>query len=589
MPQTNAAFTDQLYRNLLGRAPDALGQTYFQNLLDTGYATRAQVAATIYNSPESQSSVLAPLVRLYNAAFGRTIDAEGLPFWSQVHREGASMGQIAAQFVASPEFASRYGTQQTDTAFVTAIYQNVLKRPPEPTGLADWLTALQTQSRGEVLNAIAQSAENTACTAKAVQAVAAWWGIANRVPTAAELAAAPLAQTQLFTQVVQLAETPVVPAATLLKYSAAGFTESMANDGTIGNTLTLTLDNDSFTGAIGSALAAKFTNVPAGLVATLTKVSDTTATLALTGSAKTHNSASSIANLGVTLSAKEVASGTIATLQGANTPLSVGFIDVQATEANGLLTLASPLPGSGAAATPPAAAGGTTGLVINLASAVDAERLTLAGKSVPLQKGFVANVVSADASGLAPSAAARVVFYGNTSTNVYTASPNGDTITGGPGNDLLVGGAGSDRYIFGATAAANGVDTIRNFTIGKTGDVLDLRAMLNKTGTGALATRLSDSMGAAPYANGDVLVVAGPITKVAEVAALFGPGKAFQSPTAAGKYIVISADIVGDSSIWLVVNQTDVRTIEAKEVTQIATLVGVNNLQLVPLEAGNFL
>ena len=586
MQQTNAAFTDQLYRNLLGRAPDALGKTYFQNLLDTGYATRAQVAATIYNSPESQGTALAPLVRLYNAAFGRTIDAEGLPFWSQVSREGASMGQIAAQFVASPEFASRYGTQQTDTAFVTAIYQNVLKRAPEPTGLSDWLTALQTQNRGEVLNAIAQSAENNAATAKSVQAVAAWWGIANRVPTAAELAAAPLAQTQLFTQVAQQAETPNAPAAPTLRYSASGFVESMANDGTIANTLTLTLENDSFTGAKGSALAAKFTNVPAGLVATLTKASDTTATLALTGSAKTHSSASSIANLGVTLSAKEVASGTIATLQGANTPLAVGFIDVQATEANGLLTLAGPVPGT---ATPPAATGGTPGLVINLASGVDAERLTLASKSVALQKGLVANVVSADASGLAPSAAGRVVFYGNTSTNIYTASPNGDTITGGPGNDVLTGGAGSDRFIFGATPAANGVDTLRNFTLGKAGDVLDLRAMLNKTGTGALATRLSDSMGSAAYANGDVLVVAGPITKAAEIAALFGPGKAFQSPTAAGKYIVISADIVGDASLWLVVNQTDTSTIDAKEVTQVATLVGINNLQLVPLDASNFL
>ena len=577
MLQTNAAYIDQLYHNLLSRAPDALGQTYFQNLLDTGYATRAQVAATIYNSPESQSSALAPLVRLYNAAFGRTIDQEGLPFWSQFYREGAAMGQIAGQFVASPEFAGRYGAEPTDTAFITAIYQNVLNRPPEPAGLASWLGALQTYSRGEVLNAIAQSPENTAVTAKAVQTVAAWWGIANRVPTPAELAAAPTAQTLLFTQVAQLAETTMAPA---LRYSATRFTESLANDGTIANTLTLTLDNDTFTGAAGSTLAAKFTNVPTGLVASLTKTSDTTATLALTGTAKPHGTANNTATLAVTLSAKELTSGKVATLQGANTPLAVGFIDVQATEANGLLTLAGPAP---------ATVAGTAGLVINLASTIDANRLTLAGKPVPLQKGVLVNASSADASGLAPGASAGVSFTGNTAGNTYTASPYGDTITGGPGNDRLIGGLGVDRYVFGATPNDNGVDTIRNFTLGKTGDVLDLRPLLNKTGTSTLATRLSDSTAAAAYTNGDVLVVAGPIVTPADVAALFGPGKAFKAPTAAGKYVVVSADIVGDASMWLIVNQTDVRAIDAKEVTQIAVLVGVHNLQLVPFDAANLL
>ena len=580
MSLTNAAYIDQLYRNLLGRVPDAEGLGYFQGLLDTRFATRAQVAATLYNSPEFQSTPLAPLVRLYNAAFGRTIDDEGLPFWGHIAREGASMGQIAAQFVASPEFTSRYGNALTDAAFVSAVYQNVLQRAPEAAGLASWVGALQSYSRGEVLNAIAQSAENTAATAQAVQAVAAWWGIANRVPTPAELAAAPLAQTQLFTQVVQLADTPAPTLAPVISYSATRFTESLANDGTLANTITLTLANDTFTGANGSALAVKFVNVPSGLVASLTKTSDTTATLALTGAAKAHGTTNNVANVTVTFSATELASGKITTLQGANTPLAVGFFDVLATESSGLLTLAGPAP---------ATVAGAAGLAINLASPNEANRLTLANKPLPLQSGTLASVNSADASGLAPGAKTGVLMVGNAAANTYTASPSGDTIAGGAGNDTLTGGAGADRYVFATAPADNGIDTIRNFTVGKGGDVLDLRALLNKTGTKSIATRLSDSTAAADYSNGDVLVVAGPVAGAADVAALFGPGKAFKAPTAAGKYVVITADIVGDASVWAVVNQTGTTTIDAAEVTQIATLVGVHNLQLVALDAGNVL
>ena len=104
-----------------------------------------------------------------------------------------------------------------------------------------------------------------------------------------------------------------------------------------------------------------------------------------------------------------------------------------------------------------------------------------------------------------------------------------------------------------------------------------------------IAARLFDSTAGADFVNGDVLVAAGPVASAAAVAALFGAGKAFRAPTAAGKYVVITADIVGDATVWAVVNQTSTNTIDAAEVTQIATLVGVHNLQLVPLDAINLL
>ncbi|MDD2547162.1 MAG: DUF4214 domain-containing protein [Burkholderiaceae bacterium] len=56
-----------------------------------------------------------------------------------------------------------------------------------------------------------------------------------------------------------------------------------------------------------------------------------------------------------------------------------------------------------------------------------------------------------------------------------------DTLIGGSGNDTIDGGNGTDTVVFESTALANGVDTIKNFTAGSGGDVLDFRAFLGAT------------------------------------------------------------------------------------------------------------
>ena len=44
--------------------------------------------------------------------------------------------------------------------------------------------------------------------------------------------------------------------------------------------------------------------------------------------------------------------------------------------------------------------------------------------------------------------------------------------------------------------------------------------------------------------------------------------------------VVISADIVGDASIWYVVNQTGPTVVDSTEVTLVGTLTGIHNLGL---------
>jgi hypothetical protein len=87
-----------------------------------------------------------------------------------------------------------------------------------------------------------------------------------------------------------------------LTYSTSTFTESSANNGSIGNTSTVTLT--SATGTFGATLTAGvdvvFSNVPAGLTATISRTDATHAVIGFTGSATAHLSANDIANFTAT-------------------------------------------------------------------------------------------------------------------------------------------------------------------------------------------------------------------------------------------------------------------------------------------------
>ena len=102
--------------------------------------------------------------RLYQAAFDRVPDQEGLGYWIDALDRGTSMQTVAAGFMGSPEFARLYGSNSPDNvSFVSHLYQNVLHRAPERSGFDFWTTALNNGvSKAEVLTGFSESAENKA-------------------------------------------------------------------------------------------------------------------------------------------------------------------------------------------------------------------------------------------------------------------------------------------------------------------------------------------------------------------------------------------------------------------------------------------
>jgi Ca2+-binding RTX toxin-like protein len=99
-----------------------------------------------------------------------------------------------------------------------------------------------------------------------------------------------------------------------------------------------------------------------------------------------------------------------------------------------------------------------------------------------------AGVVTIDASGLTGDLTVTTTLGADTVTggdgddtingalgaDTIDGGAGDDIITGGDGADALTGGEGADTFVFGATAVANGADTIADFETGS--DVLDMTA-----------------------------------------------------------------------------------------------------------------
>lgn len=109
--------------------------------------------------------------RLYQAAFDRLPDKEGLKYWIDALDGGRSIASVADGFLQSPEFQKTYGPQLSDAAFIDQLYDNILHRDGEAGGVAYWLDRLDGHaSRAEVLIGFSESPENVALVGTRIDA-----------------------------------------------------------------------------------------------------------------------------------------------------------------------------------------------------------------------------------------------------------------------------------------------------------------------------------------------------------------------------------------------------------------------------------
>ena len=105
------------------------------------------------------------MFRLYNAAFARFPDADGLKYWIDEFSSGRNTRRVVAQsFLGSAEFTEKYGSNVSDETYVNNLYKNVLGRDADTEGLNYWVGNLSSglETRYEALLGFAESAENKA-------------------------------------------------------------------------------------------------------------------------------------------------------------------------------------------------------------------------------------------------------------------------------------------------------------------------------------------------------------------------------------------------------------------------------------------
>jgi hypothetical protein len=176
---SDTAFVTLLYNNVLHRAPDAGGLSFWTNELAHGYS-RAQIVIGFTESNEDIADLAAPvqqglwvqdgaaaeIARLYDTAFSRLPDITGLAYWTSALEHGTTLTQAAQGFIGSAEFQATYGALD-NSGFVSQLYSNVLHRAPDAGGLAYWVSLLATgqDTRAQVVVGFSESPEHVGNTA----------------------------------------------------------------------------------------------------------------------------------------------------------------------------------------------------------------------------------------------------------------------------------------------------------------------------------------------------------------------------------------------------------------------------------------
>jgi hypothetical protein len=189
----------------MNRAPDAAGQQYWANQLQSGDTSQRDLLNSFANSAEFQNLYKTTPNRavsgLYQSALGRAPDQGGLDYWQQQQQKGMSAQDMLNQFTNSQEFQNVYdinnaymnyqgamatpdqlasahkalasGKTMSDvegsislapeatTNFINTAYKNMLGRAPDAASQQYWSNALNSGAADKTafLNALASSAE----------------------------------------------------------------------------------------------------------------------------------------------------------------------------------------------------------------------------------------------------------------------------------------------------------------------------------------------------------------------------------------------------------------------------------------------
>jgi uncharacterized secreted protein with C-terminal beta-propeller domain len=137
LPVSVADYVDHLYQDLLGRHAEMGGLESWGRQLMKGSLTREQIAAGIIGSVEYRSG---QIDHLYATLLGRKADEAGLKSFLAALGAGATLIEVEAVILGSPEYFHHAGGSVG--TFLKVLYHDVLERAVDPAGASSLGAAL---------------------------------------------------------------------------------------------------------------------------------------------------------------------------------------------------------------------------------------------------------------------------------------------------------------------------------------------------------------------------------------------------------------------------------------------------------------
>lgn len=176
------AYVVSVYQDFLGRSPNA---DEMASALTLPLATPLARALLAYKLESSAEFIGLTVEGLYSAAFGRVGDSGGVAYWTRrIMSHRATPAEVAVSLYSSPEAIARFGASN-DRAWMLNLYLKVLGRDGnlDPSGVNYWVSQLATVGHLRVAEALYQSSES-----RQVQVDRLYQTLLDRSPEAAAVA-----------------------------------------------------------------------------------------------------------------------------------------------------------------------------------------------------------------------------------------------------------------------------------------------------------------------------------------------------------------------------------------------------------------
>ena len=142
-PEHRGLEVDSYYQNYLGRTESAADRQYWVNRFTNGGLSEVQVQLGFLTSTEFMNDHAGNtnyVEALYQDVLGRPADSTGLAYWTQLLQNGESANSVALGIMTS---------QEGQTRFVNGLYTSLLNRPSDSNGLAYWVNKLNDNDPGD--------------------------------------------------------------------------------------------------------------------------------------------------------------------------------------------------------------------------------------------------------------------------------------------------------------------------------------------------------------------------------------------------------------------------------------------------------